>query len=166
MVAGRGDGVVRGGPVPLGDVICFEVAYDSLVQSSVAHGAQVLVVQTNNATFGHTAETYQQLAMARIRAVETDRTVLQVATTGKSAVIDPDGSVVQESGALFTADVLSARVTPRTALTPAVRVGAVPEWLLALMAAGGCAGVVLAGRRRRGGYGSGKVVEQKEMAQT
>jgi apolipoprotein N-acyltransferase len=166
MVAGRGDGVVRGGPVLLGDVICFEVAYDSLVQSSVAHGAQVLVVQTNNATFGHTAETYQQLAMARIRAVETDRTVLQVATTGESAVIDPDGSVVQESGALFTADVLSARVTPRTAVTPAVRVGAVPEWLLALMAAGGYAGVVLAGRRRRGGYGSGKVVEQKEMAQT
>ena len=68
-------GCSRGGPVPIGDVICFEVAYDDLVRSSVAAGAQLLVVQTNNATFGHTAETYQQLAMSRLRAVETGRTV-------------------------------------------------------------------------------------------
>ncbi len=87
-------------------MICFEVAYDGLVRSSVAAGAQLVVVQTNNATFGHTAETYQQLAMTRLRAVETGRTVVQVATTGISAVIGPDGGVRMRSGALFTPDVL------------------------------------------------------------
>ena len=101
MVAGHGNGLLRGGPVPIGDVICFEVAYDDLVRSSVAAGAQLLVVQTNNATFGHTAETYQQLAMSRLRAVESGRTVVQVATTGKSAVIGPDGTVRRDSGALY-----------------------------------------------------------------
>ena len=63
-------------------------------------------MQTNNATFGHTAETYQQLAMSQLRAVEHGRTVLQVATSGMSAVIGPDGSVRQRSGALFTPDVM------------------------------------------------------------
>ena len=86
MVGGTGNGLLDGrARSRLGDVICFEVAYDSLVRSSVRAGAQLVVVQTNNATFGHTAETYQQLAMSRLRAVETGRTVAQVATTGLSA---------------------------------------------------------------------------------
>src|SRR6185437_949101 len=92
MVAGHGNGLLRGGPVPIGDVICFEVAYDGLVRSSVAAGAQLLVVQTNNATFGYTPETYQQLAMSKLRAIETGRTVLQVSTTGASAIVSPDGT--------------------------------------------------------------------------
>jgi apolipoprotein N-acyltransferase len=91
------------------------------------------VVQTNNATFGHTAETYQQLAMSQLRAVESGRTVLQVATTGKSAVIGPDGRINQQSGALFTADTLVATVPLRTALTLATRVGAGPEYVLAAL---------------------------------
>jgi apolipoprotein N-acyltransferase len=134
MVPGHGNGVLNGGPYPIGDVICFEVAYDGLIRSSVAAGARLLVVQTNNATFGHTAETYQQLAMSQLRAVETGRTVLQVATTGLSAVIGPDGRIRQRSGKLFTPAMLVARVPLRTAKTPATRLGAVPEYVLAALA--------------------------------
>jgi apolipoprotein N-acyltransferase len=131
MVPGHGNGLVTGGPFPFGDVICFEVAYDDLVRSSVQAGAQLLVVQTNNATFGRTAETYQQLAMSRLRAVENGRTVVQVSTTGISAVIAPDGSVSQQSPALFQPDILDATVALRTATTLATRLGALPEYLLA-----------------------------------
>jgi len=134
MVGGHGTGLVTGGPFPIGDVICFEIAYDGLVRSSVKAGAQLLVVQTNNATFGHTAETYQQLAMSQLRAVETGRTVLQVATTGKSAVIGSDGHIREESGALFTPDILIASIRPATGLNLAVRLGAIPEYLLAALA--------------------------------
>jgi apolipoprotein N-acyltransferase len=134
MVAGKGNGLLTGGAFPIGDVICFEVAYDSLVRSSVSAGAQLLVVQTNNATFGHTAETYQQLAMSRLRAVESGRTVLQVATTGVSAVIGPDGNVRERSGALYTPAILDATVPLRTGQTIATRVGAVPEYVLAALA--------------------------------
>jgi apolipoprotein N-acyltransferase len=140
---------LRGGPVPIGDVICFEVAYDDLVESSVAAGAQLLVVQTNNATFGRTAETYQQLAMAQLRAVETGRTVVQAATTGKSAVIGPDGVVHDESGPLFSSDILVDTVPVRTGLTLAVRVGAAPEWFLAALAVLGVVAVVVLDRRTR-----------------
>ncbi|HET6209208.1 MAG TPA: apolipoprotein N-acyltransferase, partial [Jatrophihabitans sp.] len=74
MAPGSGNGLVGEGlPFPVGDVICFEVAYDDLVNSSVRAGAQLLVVQTNNATFGHSGETYQQLAMSRLRAIEHGR---------------------------------------------------------------------------------------------
>jgi apolipoprotein N-acyltransferase len=149
MVAGHGSGLVRGGPVPIGDVICFEVAYDELVRSSVAAGAQLLVVQTNNATFGHTAETYQQLAMAQLRAVEAGRTVVQAATTGKSAVIGPDGVIRDESGPLFGADVLVDRVPVRSARTLATRVGVWPEYALAALAVGAVVGVIVGDRRRR-----------------
>ncbi len=149
MVGGHGNGLLRGGPMPIGDVICFEVAYDGLVQSSVAAGAQLVVVQTNNATFGHTAETYQQLAMSQLRAVETGRTVIQAATTGKSAVIGPDGRIRDESGALFTSAVLVDRVPLRTAETLAVRLGAVPEYVLAAIALLGAVAVAVAERRSR-----------------
>jgi apolipoprotein N-acyltransferase len=150
MVAGTGNGLLSGGPAPLGDVICFEVAYDDLVQSSVRAGAQLLVVQTNNATFGHTSETYQQLAMSRLRAIETGRTVLQVSTTGISAIIDPTGTVVAESGALFQPAILDARVDLETAQTDAVRWGAVPEWVLAgLAVAAALASIVISVSARR-----------------
>jgi apolipoprotein N-acyltransferase len=149
MVAGHGNGLLRGGPMPIGDVICFEVAYDGLVQSSVAAGAQLLVVQTNNATFGRTAETYQQLAMSQLRAVETGRTVVQAATTGKSAVIGPDGRIRDESGALFTSDLLVDTVPIRSAETLAVRLGADPEYVLMALALAGIAAVVGTDRRTR-----------------
>jgi apolipoprotein N-acyltransferase len=149
MVAGHGNGLLRGGPVPIGDVICFEVAYDGLVRSSVAAGAQLLVVQTNNATFGHTAETYQQLAMAQLRAVEFGRTVVQAATTGKSAIIGPDGDIRAETGALFAPGILDETVPVRTAQTLATRVGAWPEYVLAALAIAGLLGVAIADRRAR-----------------
>jgi apolipoprotein N-acyltransferase len=146
MVAGHGSGLLKGGPLPIGDVICFEVAYDDLVRSSVLAGAQVLVVQTNNATFGHTAETFQQLAMSQLRALEHGRTLLQVSTTGASAVVNPNGDVVTESSALFTPAILTSDVQPITGLTLADRVRAWPEYVLSAL--GLIALAVAAGRRR------------------
>jgi apolipoprotein N-acyltransferase len=149
MVKGGGNGLLSGGPYPLGDVICFEVAYDDLVRSSVRAGAQLLVVQTNNATFGHTAETYQQLAMTQLRAVEHGRTVVQVATSGLSAIIGPDGRIRQRSGALFTPSILDASVPLRTSLTLADRLQDGPEYALAGLAALAAIASVLAVRRTR-----------------
>jgi apolipoprotein N-acyltransferase len=153
MVAGSGNGLLTGGPFPIGDVICFEVAYDSLVRSSVEAGAQFLVIQTNNATFGHTAETYQQLAMSQLRAVEHGRAVAQVSTTGVSAVIGPDGQIRERSGALFTPDILVDSIPLRTTDTLATRLGEIPEYLMAgaaLLAFGGALWAARRGRRRDG----------------
>jgi apolipoprotein N-acyltransferase len=168
MIGGHGNGLLRGGPFLIGDVICFEVAYDSLVQSSVAAGARLVVVQTNNATFGHTAETYQQLAMSQFRAVETGRTVVQAATTGLSAIIGPDGTVLAHSGALYSAAILVDRVPVRSGTTLAVRLGAWPEYLLTALAIAGLVWVVVSDRRRRQAEPSMSVPEEpaQEMVST
>jgi apolipoprotein N-acyltransferase len=149
MIAGTGKGLMTGGPFPFGDVICFEVAYDGLVRSSVRAGAQLVVVQTNNATFGHTPETYQQLAMTQLRAVEHGRTTLQVSTSGVSAVVGPDGVVRERSGALFTPDVIVATVPLRSTQTLGTRLGPGPEYVLAGLALAAAAVAVLTGRPGR-----------------
>ncbi|MEY2227797.1 apolipoprotein N-acyltransferase [Streptomyces sp. BF23-19] len=120
----------------VGMVTCFEAAFDDAVRSTVQAGAQVIAVPSNNATFGRTQMTYQQLAMDRIRAVEHSRTVLVPVTSGVSAVIRPDGKIVSQTE-MFTADALVAEIPLRSGRTPATVVGPLPEYALLLLAAGG-----------------------------
>jgi apolipoprotein N-acyltransferase len=155
FTAGRRAVVFRVGPIRLGDVICYEVGFDGLVSSEVRAGANLLAVQTNDATFevdGQLGESLQQLAMARIRAVESDRAVVVASTTGVSAIIAPDGTVVARTGTWRQA-VLESRVPLLHTITLADRVGAGPEYLIVALtvAAFGWAayGWAMAWRRRR-----------------
>ena len=134
--------------VRLGDVICFEVAYDGLVRDGVRDGAELLVVQTNNASFGRSDLTHQQLAMSRIRAVEHGRAVLVSATSGVSAVIRPDGSYVDRSR-IHTRDLLVHEVPLSSGRTLATRLGPWPDWLLAFVGLLGIGGVLAGSVRRR-----------------
>ncbi|HWJ85796.1 MAG TPA: apolipoprotein N-acyltransferase, partial [Cellulomonas sp.] len=138
-----------GRTVGIGDVICFEVAYDALVRDTVRAGGEVLVVQTNNATFGMSDESTQQLAMSRIRAIEHGRATVQISTVGVSAVIAPNGAVSQQTG-LFTAEQMVATLPLRDSLTPATRLGSWPAWIVDVLAVGTVvAGAVGASRIRR-----------------
>ena len=128
--------VFRVGRIRLGDVICYEVSFDDLVQSEVSAGANLLAVQTNDASFevdGQTGETLQQLDMARMRAVEFDRAVVVASTSGVSAIVLPDGSLAQTTGTWVQAE-LVARVPLRTYRTLASRIGDWPEYVLTLAA--------------------------------
>ncbi|MDQ2708256.1 MAG: apolipoprotein N-acyltransferase [Actinomycetota bacterium] len=139
FVPGTGPGVVRVAGVPVGVEICWEVAFDDLVGDSVRNGAQLLAVPTNNATFGISEMTYQQLAMSRVRAVQYDRAVVVAATSGASAIISPDGHEVRRS-ALFTPAALVEQIPLRRTTTLAARLGSAPEWLLVAVGLGafGC----------------------------
>lgn len=139
--------------VNVGDVICFEVVYDDLVRDVVDGGAQVLVVQTNNATFGYTDETYQQQAMSRVRAVEHGREVLISATSGVSAVIGPDGGVQGRVG-LFTAGYLNPTVPLITATTPGTVLALPIELTTTAAVLVAVAAAMLLERRRRSGSSS------------
>jgi len=145
------------GQIRLGDVICYEVAFDDLVRSEVTAGANVLAVQSNDATFERegpvTEESGQQLAMARLRAVEFDRAVVYASTTGYSAIIAPNGQVITRSGLWQQAE-LEARVPLLTGSTLASRLGAWPEWAIvagAALALALAAGQAVAARRRERG---------------
>src|SRR5258708_3906035 len=117
------------GRIRLGDVICYEVGFDNLVRSELTAGANLLAVQTNDADFeldGQLGESLQQLAMARIDGIATGRAIAVASTTGLSAIISPDGSILTRSGTWQRA-VLEARVPLRTGMTPAVLAGGWPE---------------------------------------
>lgn len=130
---GTEPGVLDVGPARLADVICFEIAYDGVVRDAIRAGGRLLVVQTNNATFGRSGETYQQLAMGRLRAVEHGRAVLVAATSGVSAVIAPDGRVVDRTS-VFERAVLIQQVPLRSGFTLATRLGVLPELALSALA--------------------------------
>jgi apolipoprotein N-acyltransferase len=140
FVPGHKTVVFSVGTIRLGDVICYEVAFDDLVRSEVNAGANLLSVQSNDATFerdglaGVSGETSQQLAMARIRAVEFDRAVVVASTTGYSAIIAPDGHLILRSSIWQQAE-LEARVPLLSYTTLADRVGAWPEWAIVALTA-------------------------------
>ncbi|HEU5333687.1 MAG TPA: apolipoprotein N-acyltransferase [Actinocrinis sp.] len=145
-VPGSKPGVLTVGGVRIAEVICFEVAYDDMVRSSVLGDGGVIVIQTNNATYGWTGQPEQQLAISQLRAVEHGRPVLIAATSGISGYITPDGNVHQETRQ-FTPAVVAADITPRTGLTLADRVGAWPEAAMAAAALVAWALAIRAGRR-------------------
>lgn len=155
MLAGDRPGVIDTGAAVLGDVICFEVAYDGIVRDTVVGGAQILAVQTNNATFNE-AEARQQLAMVRLRAVEHGREALMVSTVGVSGFVDSRGAVHGSTG-FNTAAVVVRDMSLDGPRTLATRSGLWPEvtivfgTVVALL-------VVLPLRRRRATTDSGDVM--------
>ncbi|ONK15777.1 apolipoprotein N-acyltransferase [Streptomyces sp. MP131-18] len=158
---GEEPGVLDVGPARLGDVICFEVAYDGIVRDTVNAGARALVVQTNNATYGNTGQPEQQLAMSRLRAVEHGRAIVTAATSGISAIVAPDGTIEQQTEE-FTQDVLTAELPLRDDRTVSDRVGAAPEWTLAGLGLLMWAGAAVRERRGRAG---GPRAASKEAAE-
>jgi apolipoprotein N-acyltransferase len=97
FVPGEVPGVFNIAGKQIGDVICFEVAYANHIYDTVTSGAQVFVVQTNNATYGNTTQPEQQFAITRFRAIETQRAFLVASTSGISGMIQNDGTVSQRT---------------------------------------------------------------------
>ena len=117
------DGVVAG------INICFDIVDDQILTDSVDEGAQIIFAQSNNADFGRTDESVQQLAIARIRAIELGRSVVNISTVGTSAVIAPDGSTVDRLPT-HTAGAMLNDVPLSSTTTPAVLLGRQIEWLV------------------------------------
>ncbi len=132
FVPGSGTGVVRPAGIPVGVATCWEVIFDRALRESVRNGAQLLAVPTNNATFDQ-AMSEQQLAFAKLRAVEHGRYLMVAGTTGISAAIAPDGREMART-AFFTPAYLDVPMRLRSVETPATRWTVVLQWVLAAAA--------------------------------
>ncbi|MGH7606658.1 MAG: apolipoprotein N-acyltransferase, partial [Gemmatimonadales bacterium] len=95
QIPGHQPGVFEVAGARIGMVICYENLFPELVYSEVRAGADVLVVTTNNTSFGHSPMSRQHLAISQLRAVETGRWVLHAGLSGISGIIDPRGEVHQ-----------------------------------------------------------------------
>jgi apolipoprotein N-acyltransferase len=136
FVPRNGSDVVHIAGVPVGVATCWEVIFDRGPRKAVLNGAQLLAVPSNNATFNKTMSE-QQLAFAKVRAVEHDRYVVVAGTTGISAVIAPDGGELARTD-FFEPAYLDTQVRLKTRLTPATRWGPIMQWMLV-----GTAGAVI-----------------------
>ncbi|WP_333619652.1 apolipoprotein N-acyltransferase [Dietzia sp.] len=114
----------------IGVATCFEIAFTRAATSAVDKGARILTVPTNNATFGDSPMTYQQLAMSRVQAVEHHIPTFVAATSGVSAVIDERGYVQSEIGQ-DQAGYLVAQFGDMPTGTLATQLGPLVEYFLA-----------------------------------
>lgn len=111
-----------------GIAICFDIADDQLVHEMIDDHAEIILAQTNNADFGKTDESVQQLAIARLRAIEAGRTVVNISTVGASAIIAPDGSTIDELETWVPGSMVQT-VPLSDTVTPAMAAGRGLEWL-------------------------------------
>jgi apolipoprotein N-acyltransferase len=128
--------------------ICFDIVDDQLMAESVAEGAQVLFAQSNNADFGHTDEGLQQLAIARVRALELGRSVVNISTVGTSAIVLADGSTLDQLE-WYTPGAMIDTVPTSSTITPAAVIGTPLAIALGSIAAGLVAASAVVVRRRR-----------------
>jgi apolipoprotein N-acyltransferase len=133
--------------VRVGPLICWESAYPADARQLTRDGAQVLLIMTNNASFGTGAGPRQHLAAGQLRAVESGRTIVQAAVTGISAVIGPGGQTSFETG-LYQDTIVRVPAPPRAAITPYVRWGRAIEAALVGVTVGGLLLAGLLWRRR------------------
>jgi apolipoprotein N-acyltransferase len=129
MLSGTSDQPLRIAGVELADAICFDVAYDDVFYDQVDNGAELLAVQTSNASFIFTDQIDQQFAITRLRAIESGKYLVVASTNGITGVIAPDGSVLSQADPR-TQDVLLEQVGLRPGVTPGVRLG---QWLAVLL---------------------------------
>lgn len=138
MVPGAGPDSVPIGNHRVGAVICYESAYASMISQALAKDAGLLVVSTNNASFGNTAMMHQHLSISRLRAVEYGRPVIHASLSGPSAFITPDGQASDAPG-YQEAAARTQQMQPRTGFTPAAWLNPVLPWVAAVIALGGVA---------------------------
>ncbi len=141
FIPGSGNGVVHAAGVPVGVATCWEVIFDRATRESVRNGAQILAIPTNNATFDE-AMSAQQLAFARLRAVEHDRYVVVAGTTGISAVIAPDGRELARTE-FFEPAYLDTQVRLKSQLTAATRWAPLVEGVLVAVGIGALIAAIL-----------------------
>ncbi|MCY7413665.1 MAG: apolipoprotein N-acyltransferase [Salinibacterium sp.] len=141
------DMVVDVDVVLVGVNICLDIVDDQLLTESVEQGARVIFASSNNADFGRTDESAQQLAIAQIRAIELQRSVVNISTVGLSAVIAPDGTILAQLP-WFEPGTMVENVPLSSVITPAARGGRELEWFVSGLALGALAVAGFAARRR------------------
>jgi apolipoprotein N-acyltransferase len=86
--------LTSGVTVKAAPIICYEALFAEHAIAGASAGGQVIVNLTNDAWFGSVAEKRLHLAMSALRSVETRRPQLRATNTGISALILPDGEIV------------------------------------------------------------------------
>lgn len=108
--------------VDIGPIICFDSIYEETVRQTVAAGAEIISLSTNDSWFSDSAAVYMHNNQAKFRAIENGRYLVRSANTGVSSIVGPDGSELGRQEVLTTGLVI-ADVYARDNTTPYTSVG-------------------------------------------
>lgn len=123
--AGTNSPIVTVGETDIGLAICFDVIFDDVIRAAAEQDVKLYIFQTNNADFRGSDENLQQLTFARMRAIQTGKSVVNVSTVGTSQVIAPDGAILDSAG-VDAAAAAVADVPLRSGIAPGIFV---ERWL-------------------------------------
>ncbi len=108
--------LLQAGGYPFITLICYEDVFGDMSIRGLPEAA-FLVNVTNDGWFGDSIEPHQHLQMARMRAMETGRFLLRSTNTGTTAIVSPQGGIVQQAP-LFQETALTGTFIPMGGMTP------------------------------------------------
>ena len=125
-------------------LICYEDILPGFTNRAVSYADPELIVNmTNDAWFGDTTEPWQHLALAKLRAIEHRRFLVRSTNSGVSAIIDPNGAIVEGTlSTPFKAESHDAVIRWMKGGTVYEAIGDVPWYAVSL-------GIAVAAFRRR-----------------
>ena len=117
MIRGDKEKIFELGSYKLSTVISFEGSFQRYIRNSIQEGAEIIVILTNQASYGQSGMSEQFLLMSRANAISNDRPIIHSAITGKSAFIDNNGNILSDTD-LFTSEILNESIQPIDSQTP------------------------------------------------
>lgn len=109
FMPGRGFNPIEVDGHSIGVLICYEGIFPESAREYKQKNTDLLVNITNDAWFGNSSAPFQHLSMTVFRAVEARLYLVRAANTGISAIIDPTGTIISQTG-LFERTVLKGEV--------------------------------------------------------
>ena len=117
MIRGDGQKIFMVNDTKISTVISFEGSFQRYIRNSVVDGAELVVILTNQASYGESGMSDQFILMSRANAISNKRPIVHAAITGKSAFIDHNGKVISKTE-LFETMTLNEKLEVRQTETP------------------------------------------------
>jgi apolipoprotein N-acyltransferase len=122
MIRGDGQKIFMVKDTKISTVISFEGSFQRYIRNSVQDGAELVVILTNQASYGESGMSDQFILMSRANAISNSRPIVHAAITGKSAFIDHKGKVISKTE-LFETAVLTEKIEVKQTETPYSKYG-------------------------------------------
>ena len=122
MIRGDSQKIFTVNDVKISSVISFEGSFQRYIRNSVQDGAELVVILTNQASYGESGMSDQFILMSRANAISNGRPIVHAAITGKSAFIDHKGRVISKTE-LFETGILTEKIEVTQTETPYSKYG-------------------------------------------